>query len=347
MPSPFQRYDQACTVGEIVTVLQDAPRERACEVRWPTGVIQWVRHDDVQYTQPPVAPGSGNLGGLYGGSDSHRGHNGHHVGAAYGGAGAGTSPWPGHNDRAPYGPGDLYGAGPVLGGPLGHGDGVGGFGNFSAEARARGAGGVVPGSGGNLVPGWPSSFAGGGSQSDFGIGQASVHGGGRFASTYGAGGRATPPRAPSPSVQEAAAVADPAVPVADADLQTPPHGQEAPLRRHLDRRMSSKSEDTVEKLADFRRQFDDIEASMNGIVGSLHLKDTNLGKARDELAQLEATLDKLQCKGVDSIDTFELDSGKDVAKSMRKELTARAEKIHDRMDEIFKEIKQAQKHMQP
>lgn len=103
----------------------------------------------------------------------------------------------------------------------------------------------------------------------------------------------------------------------------------------------------MEKLADFRRQFDEIEASMHHIAGSVHLSDTSLGKARDELAQLEATLDKLQCKGVDSIDTFELDTGKDLAKSMRKELTNRAEKIHDRMDEIFKDIKRAQKKAQP
>lgn len=106
--------------------------------------------------------------------------------------------------------------------------------------------------------------------------------------------------------------------------------------------MSGKSRDTVEKLAGFRRSFDDIEASMEQLVASVRTGGVLLGRARDELAQLEASLDQLQCKGVDSVDTFGLSSGRDLAKSFRKELTGRAERIHDSMDESFKACAQRQ-----
>ena len=45
-------------------------------------------------------------------------------------------------------------------------------------------------------------------------------------------------------------------------------------------------------------------------------------------------------KGVDSIDTYELESGKEHARALRKELTRQAEELHDRMEALFKEIKQ-------
>lgn len=110
----------------------------------------------------------------------------------------------------------------------------------------------------------------------------------------------------------------------------------------LMRTLGSKSYDTVMKLSDFRSRFDDIDASMERLIASLQTSGAPLGKTRGELAQLEATLDRLQCKGVDSVDTFELSSGKELARSIRKELTGRAEKMHARMDEGFKAIKCAQ-----
>lgn len=114
----------------------------------------------------------------------------------------------------------------------------------------------------------------------------------------------------------------------------------------ITRTLSSKSLDTIEKLSGFKRRFDDIEASMEQLIASVRTSRLPLGTARTELAQLEAALDRLQCKGIDSVDTFELSSGKDLAKSMRKELTGQAEKIHDFMDEIFKAIKYAQQQAQ-
>lgn len=106
--------------------------------------------------------------------------------------------------------------------------------------------------------------------------------------------------------------------------------------------MSARSEHTFERLIDFERQFEEIDASVARIEAGLHNGDP-VGKARDELAQLEARLDRLQCEGVDSIDTYELQSGKEQARALRKVLTRRAEQMHGKMDEIFKEILQALK----
>jgi len=133
-------------------------------------------------------------------------------------------------------------------------------------------------------------------------------------------------------------------PAASSDLgsQRGPKGDEDALRRTLSR----KSYDTVMTLSNFRRSFDDIEASIEQLTVSIQSTETPVGRARTELAQLEATLDKLQCKGVDSVETFELSSGKELAKSIRKELTDRADIIHDRIDEVFKAIKYAEQRAQ-
>merc|ERR1719336_1268324 len=99
----------------------------------------------------------------------------------------------------------------------------------------------------------------------------------------------------------------------------------------------------MEQLIDFERQFDEIDARTAEIYAGFQGGQIIPGKARDDLAQLEARLDRLQCEGVDSIETFDLQSGKDQARALRKVLTRRAEQMHERMDDLFAEIKQAMK----
>jgi len=96
----------------------------------------------------------------------------------------------------------------------------------------------------------------------------------------------------------------------------------------------------MERLLDFERQFEEIDAGTGAIGEALGCGQISIGKARDDLAQLEARLDRLQCEGVDSIDTFELKTGKEQARALRKVLTRRAEQMHTRMDDLFKQIKQ-------
>merc|ERR1719210_1017244 len=99
----------------------------------------------------------------------------------------------------------------------------------------------------------------------------------------------------------------------------------------------------MEQLTEFERQIFEIDNAATDIENALSCQHITFGKARDNLAQLEATLDKLQCYGVDSIDTFELQSGKDQARALRKVLTRRAEQMHGKFDDIFQELKNALK----
>lgn len=94
----------------------------------------------------------------------------------------------------------------------------------------------------------------------------------------------------------------------------------------------------MEQLTEFERQYTEIDHAVTDIEDALNCQQITHGKARDDLAQLEAKLDKLQFNGVDSIDTFELQTGKEQARALRKVLTRRAEQMHTRMDAIFQEI---------
>lgn len=124
------------------------------------------------------------------------------------------------------------------------------------------------------------------------------------------------------------------------DPSTCAEGAEASAKT-LQKRFSCKSESVLGRLGEFEAQFNDIEESIKRIAEGFHSGELTPPGARDHLAQVEALLDKLQFNGVDSIETFELESGKDKARSLRKELVRRAEELHGRMEEIFKEIKVA------
>lgn len=94
------------------------------------------------------------------------------------------------------------------------------------------------------------------------------------------------------------------------------------------------------QLAGFGRQLDALDEEIGNIEASLDASQLLPGQARDSLAQVEAQLDKLQCHGLDSVDTFDLQSGKLEAKSLRKSLTHRGEVMHQRIEAIFARIKE-------
>lgn len=121
--------------------------------------------------------------------------------------------------------------------------------------------------------------------------------------------------------------------------------ERAAQARSTQKKMSRTSESTMGQLEDFRRQFDDIDLAVDGIELGLSRADARPGKARDELAQLEARLDKLQCHGVDCVDTSALESGQQEARAFRKELTRRAENMHARMDGLFGRIKHSREEV--
>eukprot|EP00930_Biecheleria_cincta_P069392 TRINITY_DN57134_c0_g1_i1.p1 TRINITY_DN57134_c0_g1~~TRINITY_DN57134_c0_g1_i1.p1 ORF type:complete len:406 (-),score=82.89 TRINITY_DN57134_c0_g1_i1:44-1228(-) len=134
----------------------------------------------------------------------------------------------------------------------------------------------------------------------------------------------------------------------------PVHSQHAPVHAHhtqegdgsaqpprsLDRRLSSRSAHMMAQLAGFEQQLMELDRSVGAVEAGLTSQQLLAGQARDHLAQIEAQLDKLQCNGVDSIDTFELQSGKAEARSLRKQLTRRSEMLHERIEVIFRFIKE-------
>eukprot|EP00747_Dinoflagellata_sp_TGD_P198082 gnl/TRDRNA2_/TRDRNA2_70236_c0_seq1.p1 gnl/TRDRNA2_/TRDRNA2_70236_c0~~gnl/TRDRNA2_/TRDRNA2_70236_c0_seq1.p1 ORF type:complete len:209 (+),score=36.73 gnl/TRDRNA2_/TRDRNA2_70236_c0_seq1:24-650(+) len=103
---------------------------------------------------------------------------------------------------------------------------------------------------------------------------------------------------------------------------------------------SPSSKNTLRDLAQYLEKFDDIEAGIEEMESSFIEGQILPSKANTDLAQLEAKLDKLQCNGVDSVETFQLGSGKDQAKALRKYLTKRAEQLHGKMDELFRTFKE-------
>lgn len=106
-------------------------------------------------------------------------------------------------------------------------------------------------------------------------------------------------------------------------------GGHSPLSKH-----------TLQDLGQYVQKFDSIEADIGRIEKAFSEGIVLPSKANTDLAQLEAKLDKLQCNGVDSIETFQLGSGKDQAKALRKKLTKRAEQLHSKMDDMFQQFKE-------
>eukprot|EP00913_Durusdinium_trenchii_P022285 g20938.t1 len=63
------------------------------------------------------------------------------------------------------------------------------------------------------------------------------------------------------------------------------------------------------------------------------------GQVRTELAQLEAQAHKLECQGVDSVYTGDLDSGKADAKDLKKALLGRLESVLEMIEQTFGRLK--------
>lgn len=125
---------------------------------------------------------------------------------------------------------------------------------------------------------------------------------------------------------------------------TPLQPQQQPQPRAeppLVRRLSEHSEVMLDRLLTFERDFEEITAMTAAIAEAFRCGAVPPGKARDDLAQLEARLDRIQCEGIDSVDTYELRSGREQARALRKSLTRRAEEMHGSMEKLFLELRDA------
>jgi len=109
-----------------------------------------------------------------------------------------------------------------------------------------------------------------------------------------------------------------------------PKNAQPPLRlvreySALSRRAISRIGEIGDGLSAYERQIEDIE---QGLVSN----SLSVGKAKTDLGQLHGNVFKLLSNQVDAVQTGELNSGKDIARAERKDLTRRAEALLDRVE---------------
>eukprot|EP00401_Gymnodinium_catenatum_P039964 CAMPEP_0117515620 /NCGR_PEP_ID=MMETSP0784-20121206/30674_1 /TAXON_ID=39447 /ORGANISM="" /LENGTH=428 /DNA_ID=CAMNT_0005311443 /DNA_START=1 /DNA_END=1288 /DNA_ORIENTATION=+ len=90
-------------------------------------------------------------------------------------------------------------------------------------------------------------------------------------------------------------------------------------------------------------QMDSLEDAVTDIERALGASKITVASAHGTLAQLEAKLDRLQCKGIDSADPV---ATSEEARLQRRQLTRRAELLQARLSGIFVGLNAARQHSQ-
>eukprot|EP00448_Togula_jolla_P000161 CAMPEP_0170608022 /NCGR_PEP_ID=MMETSP0224-20130122/21365_1 /TAXON_ID=285029 /ORGANISM="Togula jolla, Strain CCCM 725" /LENGTH=144 /DNA_ID=CAMNT_0010933225 /DNA_START=21 /DNA_END=455 /DNA_ORIENTATION=+ len=107
-------------------------------------------------------------------------------------------------------------------------------------------------------------------------------------------------------------------------------------------RMSSLSKAAMEQLQGTDAQLGSIEARVQEISAEVFQAQGNadcLGPLKVELAMLESQAKQLETVGVDDVYTGELNTGKVLAKTTKKEMLARLEVLFEKCDKTFAAIK--------
>lgn len=111
--------------------------------------------------------------------------------------------------------------------------------------------------------------------------------------------------------------------------------------RPPNRCMSIRSQEAMSALGQLEsrlKRLEDRVAELDKLVRDANFPTANLGKAKTELAQMEADAHKLESSGVDNIYTSELTSGKDSAKETKKDQLRRLEALFNFIDNVFSYI---------
>ncbi|CAD7940405.1 unnamed protein product [Amoebophrya sp. A120] len=109
----------------------------------------------------------------------------------------------------------------------------------------------------------------------------------------------------------------------------------------LQRQMSQPSQQTLELLQDLATQYNDLVERTNEIEAEFRAGQVTTGKATTDLSQIEAAANKLQEKGVDSVQIAELHSGKETARALRRSLNAGLESFFERLSDLFRDLRAA------
>ncbi|CAK9019232.1 unnamed protein product [Durusdinium trenchii] len=100
------------------------------------------------------------------------------------------------------------------------------------------------------------------------------------------------------------------------------------------------SSTAMSELRDCEAQLEEATRQLQRTQLALVGAQVSPGQARADLAQLEARLDRLQCRGIDSVSTAGLSSqDEDAARSLRKHLTREVEQLQSRLDDTFNQLK--------
>jgi len=98
--------------------------------------------------------------------------------------------------------------------------------------------------------------------------------------------------------------------------------------------------DPLERLQELQEQINKLQDGLQKVEAELNMAEITPAQARDVLAQLEARLDQVQCKGIDSVSMEGLVvERQEEARFLRKALTRQAESLQDRFDTAFAAIK--------
>eukprot|EP00440_Ansanella_granifera_P045870 gb/GFBE01049687.1/.p1 GENE.gb/GFBE01049687.1/~~gb/GFBE01049687.1/.p1 ORF type:complete len:163 (+),score=36.78 gb/GFBE01049687.1/:1-489(+) len=98
--------------------------------------------------------------------------------------------------------------------------------------------------------------------------------------------------------------------------------------------------DTFSQLRDLEAQLRAAEAELFTTERALRAAQVSPGQAKADLAQLEARLEKIQCKGIDSVSTADLPAeDEEAARSFRRRLTREVERLQNFLDATFDYIK--------
>jgi TolA-binding protein len=106
--------------------------------------------------------------------------------------------------------------------------------------------------------------------------------------------------------------------------------------------VSPRSAAALNKLQRYNQEVEDLENEVADIEAALQdyprTPRARLLEAKDQIAQMNGNLEKLQYSGVDSIITAELESGKERAKEKRKALNQRCDALRERILQDSKDL---------
>lgn len=106
--------------------------------------------------------------------------------------------------------------------------------------------------------------------------------------------------------------------------------------------VSPRSAAALNKLQRYNQELEDLENEVADMEAALQdyprTPRTRLLEAKDQIAQMNGSLEKLQYSGVDSIITAELESGKERAKEKRKSLNQRCDALRERILQDSKDL---------